>query len=163
MSEAWGRTYDAGTWPHPKPVWTLAVLLVAITTSAMIAVYRYHAAWTPLQRIYAATYLRCRIMAALGFTTTGRYRLLEVEGLAGTRLVLEEEVLPAPAGRGESSFALTAAAVRVGGRRLVWREASYPHAALHAFLGRWIYRNRTLAALLRPAFWGGLWCWLLAY
>ena len=37
-------------------------------------------------------------MAALGFTTTGRYRLLEVEGLAGTRLALEDEVQPGPTG-----------------------------------------------------------------
>ena len=25
MSETWGRTAVAGTWPHPKPVWTVAV------------------------------------------------------------------------------------------------------------------------------------------
>ena len=98
MSEAWGRASAAGTWPHPKPVWTLAVLLVALTSGGAVAVYRYHVLWTPLQRIYAPTYLRCRLMAALGFTTTGRYRLLEVESLAGTRLALEEEVQPVPAG-----------------------------------------------------------------
>ena len=27
MSETWGRTDAAGTWPHPKPVWTLAVVI----------------------------------------------------------------------------------------------------------------------------------------
>ena len=26
MSQTWGRTDSAGTWPHPKPVWTLATL-----------------------------------------------------------------------------------------------------------------------------------------
>ena len=63
---------------------------------------------------------------------------------------------PGPAGSGDAPFALTDAAVRIGDRRLVWRDASYPHAALHAFLGRWIYRDHTLAELLRPALWGGL-------
>ena len=156
MSEAWGRTSAAGAWPHPKPVWMLAVLLVALTSSGVIAVYRYHAVWTPLQRIYASTYLRCQLMAALGFTTSGRYRLLEVESLAGIRLALEDEVRPGPAGSGDAPFVLTDVALRIGGRRLVWLEASYSLAALHAFLGRWIYRDHTIAELLRPALWGGV-------
>ena len=33
MSQTWGRTAAAGTWPHPKPVWTLAALLVALLSS----------------------------------------------------------------------------------------------------------------------------------
>lgn len=156
MSQTWGRTDAAGTWPHPKPVWTLAVLLIALTGSGAIALYRYHAVWTPLQRVYAPTYVRSRLMAALGFTTSGRYRLLEVEGLAGTRLVLEDEVQPGPARSGEAQFTLTDTAVRIGDRRLVWRDASYSHSALHMFLGRWIYRDHAIAALLRPALWGGL-------
>ena len=36
MSEAWGRTATAGTWPHPKPVWTLAVCLLALASSGAI-------------------------------------------------------------------------------------------------------------------------------
>jgi hypothetical protein len=51
---------------------------------------------------------------------------------------------------------LTDVALRIGDRRLVWRDASYSHAALHAFLGRWIYRDHTIAELLRPALWGGV-------
>jgi hypothetical protein len=156
MSEAWGRTSAAGAWPHPKPVWILAALLVALTSSGVIAVYRYHAVWTPLQRTYASTYLRCQVMAALGLSTSGRYRLLEVESLAGTRLALEDEVRPGSAGSGDASLVLTDVALRIGDRRLVWRDASYSHAALHAFLGRWIYRDHTIAELLRPALWGGV-------
>ncbi len=156
MTDTWGRAASAGTWPHPKPVCTLAVLLVALATSTAIAAYQYETAWTPLQRTYAPTYLRCQIMAALRFTVSGRYRLLEVEGLGGTRLALDDEVQSAPAGSGEAPFTLTEAAVRIGGRRLVWRNASYPHAALHAFLGRWVYRDRAIADMLTPACWGGL-------
>ena len=156
MSQTWGRTSSAGTWPHPKPVWTLAAVLVALSSSGMIATHRYHTVWTPLQRIYAPTYLRCRLMAVLAFTTTGRYRLLEVEGLAATRLALEDEIQPVPPGSGDAPLVLTDVAVRIGGRRLMWRDASYPHARLAAFLGRWIYREHTLTALLTPALWGGL-------
>ena len=81
--ETWGRVLTAGTWPHPKPVWTLAVCLVALASGGAIAAYRDHTVWTPLQRMYAPTLLRCQLMAVLGFTTTGRYRLLEVEGSTG--------------------------------------------------------------------------------
>jgi Type IV secretion-system coupling protein DNA-binding domain len=156
MSETWGRTDAAGSWPHPKPIWTLAVLFVALTSSGVIAVYRFQSVWTPLQRTYAPTYLRCWLMTALGMTTTGRYRLLEVEGLAGTRLALEEEVQAVPTRSGHASFALTETAERIGGRRLVWRDASYPHKALHTFLRHWIYRDRAIADVLRPAVWSGL-------
>lgn len=74
MIEPWGRSPAAGTWPHPTPVWTLVALLLPL---AGVAVYRYHAVWTPLQRAYAPTHLRCAFMAAVGVTTTGRCRLLE--------------------------------------------------------------------------------------
>ena len=86
--EPWGRSPAAGTWPHPTPVWTLAALLLALATVALVAVYRYHAVWTPLQRAYAPAYLRCVVMAAVRVTRTGRSRLLEVETAAGFRLAL---------------------------------------------------------------------------
>ena len=156
MSEAWGRASAAGTWPHPKPVWTLAVLLIALTSGGAVAVYRFRVLWTPLQQAYAPTYLRCQLMVVLGVSTTGRYRLLEVESLAGTRLALEEEVQPVPAGRGDDAFTLTSAALRIGDHGLAWRAASYPHAALQGFLGRWIYRDHTITHWLTPAFWTAL-------
>jgi len=156
VSEAWGRASVAGTWPHPKPVWTLAVLLIALTSGGAVAVYRFRVLWTPLQQTYAPTYLRCRLMAVLQVSTTGRYRLLEVESRAGRRLALEEEVQPVPPGRGDAVFTLTTAAIRIGDSDLAWREASYPHAALQGFLGRWIYRDHTITHWLTPAFWTGL-------
>ena len=156
MSDTWGRSASAGTWPHPKPVWTVAVVLLAVASSAVTAVYRYHAAWTPLQRAYAPAYLRCRLMAALGVTKTGRYRLLEVDTLTGARLALEEEVERAPDVGPDAPFRLSEAAIRVGDRQLEWRDGSYQHDALATFLGRWIYHEHTLAALLRPTLCVGL-------
>ena len=147
MTETWGRTDAAGTWPHPKPVWTLAVLLVALTSSASIAVFQYQHVWTPIQRAYAPTYVRSRLMVALGFTASGRYRLLEVEGPAGTRLALDDEVQPGPAGSERESFALTdawvsdlrrivAASSRPGGWCLDFFAGSGTLGAVCAALGR---------------------------
>ena len=156
MIEPWGRSPSAGTWPHPKPVWTLAALLLALASVALVAVYRFHVVWTPLQRAYSRTYLRCVVMAAVGVTTTGRYRLLEVETAAGFRVALDEEVELAVGTGADAGFQLTDAARAVGDRSVAWRDASYSHAALAAFLARWIYREKTLAVLLQPACWSGL-------
>ena len=55
---------------------------------------------------------------------------------------------------GETSFALSDTAVKAGATRLVWQREPYPHAALHAFLRRWIYHDQTLLDLVQPALWG---------
>jgi len=156
MSQTWGRTDAAGTWLHPKPIWTVAAVLLAAAAVTLVAVYRYHVAWTPLQRAYAPTYLRAAVMATLDVTTTGRYRLLEIDTGAGSRLALEDEVEPAAGTGADPAFRLTEVGRRIGARRLVWREASYPHGAFHAFLGRWIYCDRPLTAVVSPALWSGL-------
>ena len=155
MTEVWGRAHGAGTWPHPKPIWMMAALLLALATSSATAFYQY-IAWTPLQRLYLPSYLRAEIMGATGFTTTGRYRLLQIETAAGRRFALDEEVRPMAGATGLTSFALTDPALRAGGRRLVWQNESFVHAKLRAFLAHWIYRDQTAADLLRPALWGGL-------
>jgi hypothetical protein len=161
VTSTWGRTDTAGTWPHPKPVRTLATLLLAVVSGAAISAYDYAETWTPLQRVYLGSYLRTAVMDGIGFTTTGRYRLLQVVDAKGSRLALDDEVTPAPTEIGEPSFALTGAALRAGDRRLVWQDASYGHAKLYAFLRHWIYRDQTLTDLLRPAGWGILGVWLL--
>ena len=156
MSQTWGRIDAAGTWLHPKPAWTLATLLVALLSAVAIGAYRYAETWTPLQRWYVSPYLRSQVMGSLGFTTTGHYRLLQVLDRTGSRLALDDEVQPVPNASGETTFTLTEAAVHVGDRELVWRDASYPHARLHAFLRRWIYRDQTVTDLVMPAVWGGV-------
>ena len=100
-------------------------------------------------------------MGSLGFTTTGHYRLLQVLDRTGSRLALDDEVQPAPNASGETTFALTEAAVHLGDRQLVWRDASYPHAKLHVFLRRWIYRDQTVTDLVKPAVRGGVGVWLV--
>jgi hypothetical protein len=156
MIQQWGRTDDAGRWPHPQPRWTIGVLLLALANALTIQGYEWAERWTPLQRTYLAAYVRSALMGSLGLASTGRYRLLQVTDRTGSRLALDDEVSQVSAATGEPTFALTEAALRAGDLSLAWQEASYAHAKLHAFLRRWIYRDRTLTDLVRRAWWGCL-------
>src|SRR5579872_1233294 len=94
MNQEWGRSDTAGTWPRPKPVWTLALLMVALMVGGGVGAYQYRAAWTPLQRLFLSPYIRSELAADLGFKT-GRYRLLHViDRKGGSRLPLDEELEP---------------------------------------------------------------------
>src|SRR2546428_11199312 len=117
MSQEWGRAEVAGTWPRPKPVWTLALMVVAISGGAAIGAYRCSTAWTPLQRLFLSPYLRSEFASALALTT-GRYRLLQVIDRKGSRLPLDEEVRPLTAGTAEPAFGLTDLGGQAGELRL---------------------------------------------
>lgn len=114
MSQEWGRADAAGTWPRPKPIWTLALLLAAIVSGAAVGAYRYTTAWTPLQRLFLSPYLRSDLASALAFKS-GRYRLLHVIDRKGSRLPLDEEVQPLTTATDETAFALSDLGVQVGG------------------------------------------------
>lgn len=156
MSETWGRTEVAGTWIHPKPVWTMVLVLLVLASGTATLMYRYAAVWTPLQRFYLPAYIRTAVFDGLGFRTEGRYRLLRLVDRAGSRLALDEEVRPLVPSGSAPTFALTDAAVERGDQRLIWQESVYAHAALHAFLRRWIYDDQALESLLMPAVWSSL-------
>src|SRR5882672_10250967 len=155
MSQEWGRADAAGTWPRPKPIWTLALLLAAIVSGAAVGAYRYTTAWTPLQRLFLFPYLRSEFASTLPLKT-GRYRLLQVIDRKGSRLPLDEEVRPLTAATAEVVFGLTDLGVQAGDLRLAWEERGYAHAQLHAVLREWIYRDQTLSDLAMPTLWGGL-------
>jgi len=155
MSQQWGRKQYAGNWPNPKAAWTIATVLLAVMSLAAICAYRYAYVLTPLQRFYLAAYIRSGLRAEIGFKT-GRYALLNVVDKKGSRLALNEEVMPLKAATGENTFALTETAVQLGDRRLVWQQGQYNNAGLHALLGHWIYRDQTFLGFLRPALLGGL-------
>ena len=138
--------------PRAKPVTLIVMLIIAFVSAAGIAEYRYAEVWTPLQRRYLPSYVR----SALALTTTGRYDLVQVVDRTGSRLALDEELVSVTTAAGETSFALSDAAVKAGATRLVWQRQSYTHAALHAFLGRWIYHDQTLFDLVQPALWGAV-------
>lgn len=154
MSQEWGRAETAGTWPRPKPVWTLALLLIALGIGGGVGAYRYGHVWTPLQRLFLSAYLRSEIAGDLAFRTA-RYRLLHVVDRKGSRLPLDEELRPIP-GAVEPAFTFTAAGQRAGDVRLVWEEDRYRNDGLHDLLRHWIYRDQTLADLLWPSAWWAL-------
>jgi hypothetical protein len=155
VTETWGRSDSAGTWPHPRPVWTIAALLAALASALAIEAYQHAVHWTPLQRWYLSAYLRSAVLGGFGVTATEHYRLLQVIDRTGNkRLALDDEVRPATTAT-RLPFALTEAAVRAGDRQLIWRDLSCAHEPLHAFLRRWIYREQTAWDLGRRAIGGG--------
>jgi hypothetical protein len=82
--------------------------------------------------------------------------MLNVADGKGTRLALDEEVMPVITANGETTFALTDEALKAGDKRLVFQQVRYDNAKLHEFLGHWIYRDQTFTDFLLPALWGGL-------
>src|SRR5947209_4345135 len=66
MNQSWGRSGAAGTWPHPKPVWTLALLLLSVASIGTVSCYQDVTAWTSLQRAYLPVYARAWLMQRLG-------------------------------------------------------------------------------------------------
>ena len=155
MRQTWGRAETAGQWPHPRPVWTIAMLFVALLGAAAVQTYACAMTWTPLQRWYVSAYVRSGLIAGLGFTGTGQYRLLHLIDGRGSRLALNDEVSPATSVNG-IPFRLTDAALWSGDRALVWHDDRYRHAALYAFLRHWIYRDQDAVDLVRSAAWSGL-------
>src|SRR4051794_30178202 len=113
MGQTWGRLETAGRWPPPQPASTMATLLAALLTAGTVLPYAYLRTWTPLQRWYLSAYVRGGLIAGLGFSGAGQYRLLDVVDHTGSRLALDDEVAPAPTAAA-IPFRLTEAAVRAG-------------------------------------------------
>jgi type IV secretion system coupling TraD/TrwB family protein len=150
MTERWGRSESAGTWPRPKIAWTLTACFVAAAVTFLIAAYACAARWTPLQRMYLPSLLQTHVRPVFG-VAAGRYQLLMVESPTVTRLALDEDVKQSASSANEQRFALTDAAVRQGARRLTWQSGEYDNARLRRFLAHWVYHDRSLIALMWPA------------
>lgn len=155
MSHQWGRVAGAGTWQRPKPVWFMSLILISVASGVAVWLYRQAAVWTPLQDFYLSAYTRSALASSLAIRT-GRYRVLSVVNRRGSRLAIDEEVIPVLTETGETTFALSDLAVAAKTGRLVWRDLSYNHAALHEQLREWIYAGQTLTDLVRPSIIGAL-------
>jgi hypothetical protein len=156
MSQPWGRADGAGVWPNRRPLWTLAVLLLAIASGVAVGADRYRRTWTPLERLYLSAYVRSAL--ASGLAARSRYHLLEIADsatarTAKTRLALDEEVTAVVTDAGETTWTLSDEGLATGDRRLVWLDVSYDHQALHRLLGHWIYADQTLTDLAAPGAW----------
>ena len=106
MSQEWGRAADAGRWQRAVPVWLMSVILIALASGIGIWCVRHAFVWTPLQQFYLSAYTRSALAGSLAIRT-GRYRLLLMENRRGSRLAIDEEVLPISLPTGETTFGLS--------------------------------------------------------
>ena len=150
MNYEWGRAPEAGKWQRAVPVWFMSVILLALASGVGVWWVRQTFVWTPLQQFYLSAYARSALASSLAIPT-GRYRLLLMENRRGSRLAIDEEVVPISSPTGDMTFALSELARQAGSGRLVWRDLLVNHVRLHADLEVWIYRNHTLTDLARPS------------
>ncbi len=150
MSYEWGRAAEAGKWQRAVPVWFMSMILLALASGMGVWWVRQTFVWTPLQRFYLSAYTRSAIASSLAIQT-GRYRLLLMDNRRGSRLAIDDEVVPIASPTGDTTFALSQLAQQAGSGHLVWRDLVVNHARLHADLLVWIYRNQTLTDLARPS------------
>jgi type IV secretory pathway TraG/TraD family ATPase VirD4 len=150
MSYEWGRTAEAGKWQRAVPVWFISVISLALASGIGVWWIRQTFVWTPLQQFYLSAYARSAMASSLAIQT-GRYRLLLMDNRRGSRLAIDEEVVPISSATGDATFALSQLAQQAGSGHLVWRDLVVNHARLHADLQVWIYRNQTLTDLARPS------------
>ena len=150
MSYEWGRAPEAGRWQRAVPVWLMSVMLMAVASGAGMWRVRQTFVWTPLQRFYLSAYMRSALASSLAIRS-GRYRLLLMENRRGTRLAIDEEIVPMSTSTGEASFALSELARQARSGRLVWRDVVIDHGRLHTDLEVWIYGNQTVTNLARPS------------
>ncbi len=148
----WGGSRHATWTPSPPRVARRVMLASALVAGLGVAVYGYAVVWTPLQRDYLVTYMR----SALIWPTSGEFTLLYVVDPRGSRIALDEELVSVTSATGDTTFALAEDAIKAGATRLEWRRERSLHAALHRFLRRWIYRDRTPLDLVMPPLWTAL-------
>jgi type IV secretory pathway TraG/TraD family ATPase VirD4 len=151
VSYEWGRAPEAGRWQRAVPVWLMSVMLMAVASGAGMWWVRQTFFWTPLQQFYLSAYVRSALASSLAIRSGRYYRLLLMENRRGTRLAIDEEVIPISTSGGEATFALSELARQAGTGRLVWRDTVVDHARLHTDLEVWIYGNQTLTDLVRPS------------
>lgn len=150
MSHEWGRAPDAGRWQRAVPVWLMTVALLAVAVGITVWMVRQTFVWTPLQQFYLSAYTRSALASALAIPT-GRYRVLLMENRRGSRLAIDDEVVPVLLPTGDRTFALSELARQAGSGRLVWGDRVYDHARLHTLLRVWIYGNQRPIDLARPS------------
>lgn len=159
MNKDWGREESRG-WPSTLPTSTIAALAIAMASVILIACYRYLEVWTPLQRRYLPAYFVTSLSPELGPNEL-KYDLLTIATRKGSQLALDGDVVPVRTPSGESAFALAWKPRKGQAVRLEWQAAIYDNVKLHAFLGHWVYRDRTLKDMVKWPLCGGLGVFLL--
>jgi hypothetical protein len=131
-----------------------ALVTISFLATLGIQGFRYKRVWTPLERHYFPDYLGSQIVGVV--RDNGWYTLLQVVTRKGSRLALDNDVVPAVTESGENTFALTKEALKHGVLRVESHRGHYNNAEMHTYLGNMIYRNRSLMDLVSAALWSGL-------
>jgi hypothetical protein len=149
----WGRA-KSKVRPSIQPVYTYLLVFLSIVATLGTQGLRYERVWTPLERHYFGAYSASLIAGVV--RDNGWYTLLQVVTRKGSRLALDNDVVPVVAQSGENTFALTDQALKHGAMRLEFHGTYCNNSEMHTYLGSWIYQNQTLMDLVRPALWAGL-------
>ena len=138
-------------WPSDKPVWSVAVfLLAALAVPGRIA-FEYVRHWNELASFYLPHYVASGAPWSAG---ARRCRLLKTVTRRGVHLTASREVEPVPGG-----FRLTPAAAERGAVGLRWQRVEADSAKLHEFLRSEVYGVRPADEIAKD---GALWaCALL--
>jgi hypothetical protein len=90
--------------------------------------------------VYAKTWVRGSLLP----TNQAQYALLDVVNKKGQqRLAVNDEIAPIQRADGVTAYGVTNAAVAEGLVKPVWDAGMFKDLDLHAYLGQWIYRERT--------------------
>jgi hypothetical protein len=144
----WFGSASRVEWGPPPPAVPLRLLVAAaLLVGVAVAWYCYAAIWTPLQRYYLGAYVR----SAVALTPSGAYTVGRVRAPKTSRLVTDDDLVTVTSASGESTLALSAAAIHAGVTSLMWSVESHPSRGMHALLQVWIYRDQSLLALAAPA------------
>jgi Type IV secretion-system coupling protein DNA-binding domain len=155
VKQQWGRNSYAGEWLNRRSVWTWTAAILALTSMVGICAYRYTQIWTPLQRFYVKTYIRCGLRSVVKLSRTDTYWMVSAVGRKGSHWALNEEVMQVKTETGDTVLALTPEAMQVGDVRLVVGKVQCDNSKLHDFLGQWIYPDETFLNFVKPGLMGG--------
>lgn len=111
----------------------MSVILLALASGISVWWVRQTFVRTPLQQFYLSAYARSALASSLAIRT-GRYRLLLMEDRRGSRLAVDEEVVPISTPTSETNFAPSDLARQAGSGRLVRRDLVVNHAKLNVQL-----------------------------
>ncbi len=146
MATKWGRE-ETVVWPPHSPVYTYAVVLLAILCTGLFTWSRFSFGSSPLEQFYTPTYFRSALGA--GFGKHDKYSLLSVgTGSGRGRLATEPDVSDgetlAPGGK-KLPLALSVAA-KAHGFHALYRgpEISYSDRSLHDYLQANVFGGESL-------------------
>jgi hypothetical protein len=138
----WGRKEYKKPWPSRWHVWTWAAFFLSGVFFFGVFCLDYWHGWTAAERLYLLDYLRSGVRGKASATMTGKYTLLEgVDAKGQAQLILGDEIEPTTGPDGKLAYRLTDDGIKDGLVRLQSTTGMYNERALHALMGRWVFRH----------------------